>query len=125
MRSIIVGIVLTLALAAPARAEHPEYDPDPCNGSIGGMYLVHNDYISAQTPRVSQGMIVPVVDPAKGPFYLDVREVAGEYWWSEIYLYQETNGKAGLQRGGRGFPPWPFSSIEPCQESPTPDQSIF
>lgn len=56
-----------------------------------------------------------------GMAYVDVREVAsGGYLWS-IWLYLESNGQGGLQRGGAD----PTGSPDTCQESSNPDTLIW
>ncbi|MBI4729105.1 MAG: hypothetical protein HY775_06330 [Acidobacteria bacterium] len=79
-----------------------------------------------RVPEVSDGVIVPVVDPATGPFYLDVRDLASaDYGWA-IYVYMETNGVAGLQRGGMAriqIPP--LESYDGCLEDRPRDMLIF
>lgn len=137
MRRTFSLLLLTamFAVMAPlgAFATHPEDDPDPCNGTFGGNYAKHSDSAPGQVrvPIVQQrGMIVPINDAKNGPFYADVRELVGTYELFSIWLYQETNGRPGLTRGGRAVvPDTPGTSgEEPCEEARSPvkpDLDIF
>ena len=93
-----------------------------CKGTIGGM-----EAGPATTPAVGEGVIINITDVNNGPFYLDVRELAGADFIFSIWLYQETGKKAKLQRGGRSvMPDTPGTSgVETCIESTTPDLAIF
>lgn len=126
MRRLLLLTMLCAVTALPAWATHPEEDPDLCRGHIGGQWIRHSSEPRLQMPRLSPGVVVPLVDPAQGPFYLDVRDIASEYWTFSIWLFQETNRQPGLQRGGRSLiPDTPAPGGIYCTESTTPDQLIF
>lgn len=130
MRRSLVAALLVFSAFAPgiSPANHPEEDPNVCRGSIGGMYIRHSSQPQVQVPVLADGVIIPITDPATGPFYLDVRDIASAYWNLGIWLYVESNGRRGLQRGGCPIAPnTPGTAVcpESCNESATPDQYVF
>lgn len=62
-------------------------------------------------------MVINVADQA----YIDVREVAGPTYLYSIWIYKESNGRQGLQRGGYD----PTGSPESCMQDANPDMLIF
>ena len=118
-RSLVAGAALAVASFAIA-AGGPAHAYEDCkDGTIGGW---------SGTPSAKGHITVPIADA----LYLDVREVMGtEYTWS-IWLYQESNGKAGLQRGGNSangplgpvYEPTVGNGSDPCSQG-TPDTIIF
>lgn len=126
--TLVVAMAFMLAgSGGSAHADHPPSDPDPCTGTIGGAYVDHDSYVPTQIPSIREGVIVPIVDPEMGPYYLDVRDVASEYWLFALWLYEETNGTPGLQRGSRPYlNPSPVpEDRDPCVEAVTPDRLLF
>lgn len=122
-RVTVGAVVMLLAISGGARASHPE-DSSDCRGTIGGMYIRHPDI---RIPVVADGVIIPIVHPELGPFYLNVQDVASAYWTFFVEVYMKTNGAAGLQRGGRSLVPDTPGTGNPsyCNQSITPDQLIF
>ena len=55
---------------------------------------------------------------AVGPIYIDDRDYLSGYG---LWIYVESNGEAGLQRGGSNL----LGEAEVCQESANPDLLIF
>lgn len=115
MRSPVSRLVVALTLAAGLVAgpvATPASAYDSCkDGTIGGW---------SGTPSAKGQLVIPV---GTGPatFYVNVREVMGEQWAWSIWLYQETNGEPGLQRGGTS----PLGDTDSCQESKNPDQVLY
>jgi hypothetical protein len=128
MKKIALAITAAamLAVMAPIVAQAT----DDCNGQIGGFSVTPPAGPVVNVPKLSDSIVRQV-----GPFYLDVRYLAGRQTSGSatgvnifsIWLYQETNGTAGLQRGGHSiFPDTPGTSgQDPCEQSSNPDQAIF
>jgi len=124
--SIPLVLAAVLATASPGSASHPIEDPDPCSGTVGGAYVAH-DLTPVRVPTVGSVGVIPLADPARGPFYLDIRDVMSENHVVWIKLYQETNLMAGLQRWN-GSPIWPdipilYLSTDVCQGGTMPIRS--
>lgn len=100
---LVVGILASAFVLQPATATECEN-----NGGIAG----------GKTVPVTAGDVT---------FYVEVREVLGDAHIYSIWIYQETNGLAGLQRGGTS-PYFPDDS-DPCNDplppGYSPDTIIF
>lgn len=108
MRTTTMAAVLVLAtagMAGPARAD------DPC-GSGDGVYRSVGH----------RSMVIVVGDGGDGTVYVDDRDVTGNGVW----IYQESNGQSGLQRGGSaGGDGTYLGVVDPCAESSTPDTLVL
>src|SRR2546426_10949156 len=103
MRKVVFLVALVAVVGMMIAPVASRADTDPCNGTIGGITVRGN-----KTPVLSTGFIVPVTDKNTGPLYVDVRDLANDDWAFSLWVYQETNKVAGLQRGGhRIFPETP------------------
>ncbi|MBI4729120.1 MAG: hypothetical protein HY775_06405 [Acidobacteria bacterium] len=134
MHAKIAILLIALAGTLPpgsSVAEVPRGDGDPCAGWIGGFYLARGYSV----PKIAPTFVIPIVDKDSGPLYLDVRDVMSDGDWEydasllNIWLYQETNGEPGLQRGGRSaylpqFPGIPEDGMDPCWNPPH-DTDVF
>lgn len=123
MRRAALILAALLLVAAPSLAdiEDPSGDEDLCRGSLGGATVE-----GVRTPRVADGVVVPIADPAKGPFYLDARDLLSKEHRYSVWLYAESNGTERLQRGARRLLPGPLPIVEPlCVESIQPDTLVF
>ena len=127
---ILIALMATVLPTSGARAY------DDCNGQIGDFTVTPPGGPAVYVPHITDGRIIPIADPATGPFYLDIRYVMGRQTSGSstgvnifsIWLYQETNSVPGLQRGGHSiFPDIPGSTAEqnPCVEGPSPDRAVF
>lgn len=124
--ALVLACVLTMG-PSPVGASHPHEDLDPCAGTVGGAYVSHQ--LGIRVPTVGAIGVIPLVDPARGPFYLDVRDAVSEYNVVWIKMYQETNGIAGLQRW-RGSHPWGeipvlYPGTDDCREGSSQDSLVF
>lgn len=133
MRRTLTLLLLTATLvaSAPIGARAAD-DPNGCRGTIGGQYVKETTSPPGQVqiPVVTDGVIIPINDAKKGPFYADIRDLASEYLIFSLWLYQESNLKDGLQRGGRSMVPDTEGTDgnETCQEARPPlkpDNAIF
>jgi hypothetical protein len=92
----------------------------PCGGTIGG------DTVPELGPA-------PGIVDAGGVAYVDVRNVDSDGFLYSIWIYQESNGAGGLQRGGKAIEPINTALLlatgaedtETCNESATPDALIL
>jgi len=113
------AVVLAFAATLMMEPVYASHHDDPCKGTVGGMTI--DEGKDLHVPTVGDGFIVPLVDPDTGPFYLDVRHVVSERYLFYLSLYQEANGTAGLQRGGRALiPDLPGTAFESSAWSPGP-----
>lgn len=125
MRKILamLALVAIAAMGTPnSFADQPAEDPDACNGVILGPQDTPAGDVNA--PVLGQGRIIPITNASTGPFYLEVRDVQSYYWGFSIWLYQEDNGVAGLQRGHKSVFPnvaTLTSGQDPCEEYYNPD----
>lgn len=90
---------------------------------LGGGALALSTVVSSAQPAAAacDGMLFGTVVEVGGAAYVDVREVAGETYLYSIWIYVESNGTPGLQRGGSD----PTGAPDSCQESANPDTLIF
>ena len=82
--------------------------------------------------QITPAGVRPTVVAVPGGFYLDIRELAADASADHLYsvwVYQESNGTAGLQRGGKhailGDAGADAGFAEPCQQSARPDAYFF
>lgn len=62
------------------------------------------------------------LETPEGTYYVDDRgAVVGNGFW----VYKESNGRPGLQRGGRSTAPGPLSETDTCNDGGTPDTLIL
>lgn len=61
-------------------------------------------------------------ETAAGTYYVDDR---GAVIGNGVWVYKETNGVPGLQRGGRSTAPGPLAETDSCTESSNPDTIVL
>jgi hypothetical protein len=121
----IAACVTILSVVGPLKAFGAAND---CTGELGGMTI---PVAGGNAPDLGPAPgVTPIVDAKTGPLYLDARHVGDDSTIS-VWLYQESDGLQGLQRGGHGLvPDSPAGSTqESCDESARfhgkHDQDIF
>ncbi len=115
--AVLAAALVPLGGSAQAR--------DNCkDGTLGG---------AAGTPS-ARGQITLEVGQYPNSFYVNVREIMGDTYTYSVWVYQESNGLAELQRGGgteNSVTPWKEiweaagHATDSCQESTKPDAIIF
>lgn len=113
-RRRVLSVVCAAAIVAASLlvASGPASAYDNCtDGTIGGV---------AGSPSM-KGQRTFEVGFGNALYYVNVREVAGDkYEVAAVWLYKETNGIPGLQRGGTSL----LGDRDSCQESDDPDLLI-
>lgn len=62
------------------------------------------------------------LDTPAGTYYVDDRGAAlGNGFW----VYKESNGQPGLQRGGRSTAPGPLAATDTCNDGGPPDTLVL
>lgn len=119
-RALVLLVCVASAILTPvvAVAAPDPVDDQHCPGSIGGAF---------GTPVLGPAQVIAIT---AGPetLYLDVRGVLSEGSLVNVWLYRESNGREGLQRGDTNNPLPDMPCIcdpDPCAVEQPWDELIF
>jgi hypothetical protein len=124
----LLACVIVLGLVGPMNAFAAA---NQCTGEIGGQPI---PVAGGNLPDLGPAPgVIPVNDAKKGPLYVDIRDLVDPVSNFSLWIYQESDGIDGLQRGGHSLTPdvtaAGLSGQETCEESPRfhgkHDQDIF
>jgi hypothetical protein len=96
----LLACATVLAFVGPVKAFAAATD---CSGDLGGDPIpVAGGNLPDAGPAPG---VIPINDAKKGPLYIDVRHVMSGGSSFSVWIYQESDGIDGLQRGGHSLTP--------------------